>query len=223
MINKIKNDVYGLTGFSQKLRHVLSSNDVAAALGVSSSTISRWKNGHTFPDASEIMRISAIVGHPPSWFFSDAESAILTSSPIENDDVTYVPVLDVAAAAGDGVDNHSDEIIAYLPFPLDFLRRRNINPDNVKAIRAYGDSMEPTIPDRALVIIDVTKSDLRDGRIYALRAPDGLRLKRIQRQMDGSVVLISDNKDRYPPEHLAPHDAELIKVVGRAFWTERLI
>ena len=83
--------------------------------------------------------------------------------------------------------------------------------------------MEPTVPDGMLVLINTAVSDLQDGRIYAIRAPDGLRLKRIQRQIDGSVMLISDNRDKYLPETLSRDDAATIEVAGRAFWTERLL
>jgi phage repressor protein C with HTH and peptisase S24 domain len=83
--------------------------------------------------------------------------------------------------------------------------------------------MEPTIMDRSCVLVDVTKRDLVDGRIYSLRAPEGLRIKRVQRQMDGSVLLISDNKDRYQAERLTAEDAERVSVLGRVFWADKLL
>ncbi len=83
--------------------------------------------------------------------------------------------------------------------------------------------MEPTVPDGMLVLINTAARDLQDGRIYVIRTLDGLRLKRIQRQIDGSVMLISDNRDKYLPEILSREEAETIEVAGRAFWTEKLI
>jgi phage repressor protein C with HTH and peptisase S24 domain len=83
--------------------------------------------------------------------------------------------------------------------------------------------MEPTIADGSLVLINGAAQNLVDGRIYALRAADGLRIKRIQRSMDGAVILISDNSDRYPPERLTSAEAETVLVAGHVFWTERIL
>lgn len=143
------------------------------------------------------------------------------SSPKEG--IVHIPILDVSAGAGPAIDNDGAEIVAHLPFPVGFLRKLHIKPERVRAVRAHGDSMEPTVPDGMLVLINTAVSDLQDGRIYAIRAPDGLRLKRIQRQIDGSVMLISDNRDKYLPETLSRDDAATIEVAGRAFWTERLL
>lgn len=144
-------------------------------------------------------------------------------SAVSPDDVTQIPILDVRAGAGSGVANDGDSVNGYLPFSTSLLRHLGIKAENVRAVRAGGDSMEHTITDGRLVAINAGSRDLRDGYIYALRGPSGLRIKRVQRQNSGGVILISDNRDLYPPEHLSPEEAEQIDVVGRVFWTERLL
>jgi len=138
-------------------------------------------------------------------------------------DLAMIPVLEVAAAAGAGAVNHGSEVIAQMPFSRAILRRLGVNPDRVEFIRARGDSMEPTIGNGVLVLVDRSKREVREDAIYAISIGEDVRLKRIKRNFDGSLALISDNKALYPEERLAPVDAEQLKVHGRVFWTERVL
>ena len=83
--------------------------------------------------------------------------------------------------------------------------------------------MEPTISDGRLALFDVNSQSLVDGWIYVLRGPDGLRIKRVRLRMDGSVALVSDNKEKYDPEYLTREQAEHVHVLGRLFWAERAL
>ncbi len=201
---------------------------VADRSGIPLSTLNKYVRGAISPAAVVLERIADATASPISSFFETKSAALGHQSPntatIEARlEVVHIPILDVSAGAGPAIDNDGAEIVAHLPFPIGFLRKLHIKPERVRAVRAHGDSMEPTVPDGMLVLINTAVSDLQDGRIYAIRAPDGLRLKRIQRQIDGSVMLISDNRDKYLPETLSRDDAAMIEVAGRAFWTERLL
>ncbi len=200
-----------------------TKEEAASLFGVSKSTYSRWIKGESSPDVRELSRVCETLGISPDALFGLTADAILGVNNSKNELIVHIPILDVSAGAGPAIDNDGAEIVAHLPFSVGFLRKLHIKPERVRAVRAHGDSMEPTVPDGMLVLINTAVSDLQDGRIYAIRAPDGLRLKRIQRQIDGSVMLISDNRDKYLPETLSREEAENLEVAGRAFWTERLL
>nr|WP_256448909.1 S24 family peptidase [Methylosinus sp. KRF6] len=134
-----------------------------------------------------------------------------------------VPIRDVAAAAGAGMVNHSAEVVDRLPFSRALLRRYGVNPDRAEFIRAAGDSMEPTIRSGELVLVDRSKRELRADAIYAIDLGEDVRIKRIRRNFDGSLTLISDNKALYPEEHLSSADAERLTIRGRAFLTEKVL
>ena len=53
-----------------------------------------------------------------------------------------------------------------------------------------------------------------EGREYC--HPDGLRIKRLRRLIDGGWALESSNPDkhRYPNETIAPDHADLLKILG---------
>lgn len=190
------------------------------------ATVDRWMNAQAQPALLDIAELAAACNVSLEWLATGMDAPISetfrgSSSPTHG--IVQVPILGVRAGAGVAVDNDTEEIVAHLPFPIAYLRKLHIKPEQVRAVRALGDSMEPTVPDGMLVLINTALSDLQDGRIYAIRTSDGLRLKRIQRQIDGSVMLISDNRDKYLPEVLSRDDAETIEVAGRAFWTEHLL
>lgn len=188
------------------------------------ATIDRWMNAQAAPSLLDIAELADVCGVSLEWLARgverpDTETVNTYSSP----DVVEVPILDVRAAAGTGAVNDHEEIADHLPFPREFLKLLGVNPEKVRALHAYGDSMEPTIPDGRLVLVDLADRDVSRPRVFVLRTPDGLRLKRVQRLVDGSLRLLSDNKDLYPPELVSGTDINTIKVIGRAFWTERLL
>ena len=74
--------------------------------------------------------------------------------------------------------------------------------------------MEPTIYSKDTLLVDTSKNNPRDGQIYVIRSSDVLWVKRIQRQIDGSLSLISDNPT-YAPMQLNLDDHPDIQVIGQ--------
>lgn len=196
---------------------------VAAREDVPAKTVYNWRSGKNASTAIALARIAKACGRSIDSFFRPQNSPNEEGAPPDLAEVVDVPILDAIVAAGAGGENGEPAIRARMPFPRTILRRMGIVPEKVRGLRAGGDSMWPTIGDGQLVLIDTGATELRDGKIYVLYAPDGLRLKRIQRHQDGGIVLISDNKELYQPELIRPPDTAYVRVVGRAFWTERLL
>ena len=83
------------------------------------------------------------------------------------------------------------------------------------ALRVAGDSMEPTIRDSALAILDTAADRIdRDGQVYALRVDDALLIKRAHILPGTGVRLVSDNSHS-PQVQLDIADAERLSVLGR--------
>lgn len=149
-----------------------------------------------------------------------------TLSPPPEPDTTLfaqVPLHSAFLAAGNGHANQSEEVIEYLAFRRDWLRRLSVAPSNAVLARAAGDSMQPCVWDGDVVLIDRSKTDVpvrppsgKRGRgpIYAL-LDDGLaRLKRIERPEEGQVILLSDNPE-YGPEFAK---IENLSIIGKVLW-----
>ena len=87
-------------------------------------------------------------------------------------------------------------------------------------ISVKGDSMEPTLSNGDLILLDTSHGRVEDNAVYALQHNGTLLVKRIQRRMDGSVVVKSDNP-RYESEALNADQVGALKVVGRVVWAGR--
>jgi len=109
-------------------------------------------------------------------------------------------------------------MVEYMAFRHDWIAANlNVDPEALALEIAIGDSMMPTIRNGDTLFIDTSDKRFCTSGIYVL-AVEGQRLvKRVQRKLDGSVRLISDNPS-YEPEVLPPDYAEQIAVVGRLIW-----
>ena len=144
----------------------------------------------------------------------DAIRAIKNFTP--SPEGTMIDVYDVMASAGHGALVDSENIIERLSFPPDYLDRlTRTHPRHLKIIGVKGDSMEPTLKDDDVVMLDTTKTSLDFDGLFVLRWGDALHVKRIGRASNGSVRIISDNKENYPPMELPRSE---IEVVGKVIW-----
>lgn len=131
--------------------------------------------------------------------------------------VSFVPLLDVVASAGPGVENPLPFEIARLPFPSAWLQRLGVPESAARFIDSRGDSMEPTIPDGAICLVDTRVEHARKDGIYVLIDGPNVRIKRIAIGWQNAIVLISDN-ERYASEALASPDAEALRIAGKVVW-----
>lgn len=126
-----------------------------------------------------------------------------------------VNVYDVKVSAGHGsICSGSVEPTSRLAFRKDWLHKQGLYAKDLLIVPATGDSMIPTIEDKQKLLINSADKELTDGFIYVIRNQEDYLVKRIQKQIDSSILLISDNKV-YPPMQLELNDAFDIEIVGR--------
>lgn len=88
--------------------------------------------------------------------------------------------------------------------------------DNFHIINVIGDSMEPTLKDKELIVCDRNQTQIQNNQIYIINTPNsGLLVKRLN-QKDENIEVISDNQN-YKKEILNIHqDIEIVgRVIGR--------
>lgn len=91
--------------------------------------------------------------------------------------------------------------------------KNGFKPDSLFSIVAAGDSMEPTIPDGASLIVHRT-SEIANGKVHVICRGTQCYVKRLFAQMDGSVLVRSDNQDIYKDLTVSPDDTDALHVVG---------
>ncbi len=133
------------------------------------------------------------------------------------EEYTLIPLLKLQAAAGAGVENFDpEEAPKHLAFRKAWLHRNvQANPEGLVLVYAYGDSMEPTLMDQDVLLIDRTQKDPKNGKIFVIEVEGRLLVKRLELLVDGQVMLRSDNP-LYTPQKL-PTD-EGVQIVGMVVW-----
>lgn len=83
-----------------------------------------------------------------------------------------------------------------------------------KEWKATGVTMTPTVQHGADVIYDSEAQTIQDGSLYVLEINQEECARRVQKQIDGGLVLICDNP-QYPPQTLNGDQASELLVLGR--------
>jgi len=126
-----------------------------------------------------------------------------------------VPRYEIAASAGGGAVVHSEQVVDYLAFRADWVRSSlGVNPDRLAVISVMGDSMEPYLSDGDLILIDLSCTRIESDSIYIIQAGGALLVKRVQRRLDGAVVVRGDN-EKYAPEIYRSDQLDSLSVIGR--------
>lgn len=203
-----------------------SDTEVAKALESDPRLLGTWKKRGTIP-YEKIIKLCISKNINLQWMFSDSghlptvcrDSGLVS----EADGYFKVPRFEVKASAGGGAIIHSEQIVDHLYFKTEWVKNvLGIPKDFLALISVQGDSMEPTLSNGDLILIDTRTSRVEDGAIYVVQYEDALLVKRLQKKYDGSVVIRSDNT-LYEPEILHGEEAINLKIVGRVVWAGGVI
>jgi phage repressor protein C with HTH and peptisase S24 domain len=132
------------------------------------------------------------------------------------DDIVLVPESRIEFSGGNGRINYElveDQEPA--TYRRSWFQKYGINPERVRRFRVAGDSMEPLLYARDTILVNLDETQVVDGRLYALRYGDQLRVKYLSRRLDGTLILRSVNPS-YKDEEVSSELAnEHITVIGR--------
>ena len=221
-------------------RGEMSQVQLARAAGLTHPSISRFENGVNQPTASTLGRLATAMGksadyllgltdHPAPAATLAAELAHERAKVSELNDAgalapadsrEFRPVLlthGAGIAAGAGGNPDDERVLGSLAFRNDWLRRHGLNTAQCRVIEVIGDSMEPTLEHRAVILVDFQRTIRRRDKIFAVRTEDGPIVKRLQRTEDG-WQLVSDNT-AYTP---VPWPGGAV-VLGQVMWTGRTL
>jgi phage repressor protein C with HTH and peptisase S24 domain len=213
------------------LRQWPSADRLARAMGVSPSAFRKWLKGEAEPSRERLVALATAAkvgigwlatGEGPEPDFANGEAAAPKSGgePVALERFVMLPRRPTTAAAGPAVPPLPEDVDSeYVALRQDWVRRVvGIDPAHLGLELAVGDSMVPTIRDGDVLLVDTSDRRFAQFGIYVLKI-DGERLvKRIQRRLDGSLALISDNPS-YERDGLPPERAKDVEVVGRVVWS----
>lgn len=131
-------------------------------------------------------------------------------------DFVMIPRLDVHLSAGGGTEQVEVDLVKDNPqaFRTEWIRLMRLKPAKLAAMRASGESMEPTIYDGDSLLVDTSQTNVQDGKVYALWYDGGERVKRLFRMPGGGLRIVSDNP-KHPTMEVAPDHPEHVRIIGR--------
>lgn len=131
--------------------------------------------------------------------------------------IVSIDVLDVSACCGNGIENFEENVIGQQMMTLPALREFTAAaPENIKIIKAIGDSMVPTIYPGDVVWVDISFKEPASDGLYLLGVGKELMIKRIQiNPFDNSATIKADNPQY---ETFQKGNYQEIKVVGKIIY-----
>lgn len=197
-----------------------NATKLAEATGISRRSIGDYLAGGSEPSRSRLIAIARAAGVSVDWL-ATGEGQVSpgpVAAPTLDEKLVAVPRYDAVLAAGGGSLNERSRIVEHIPFPRNFIVHKlgKSSADGLAILEARGDSMEPTLGDGDLVMVDQTQTEPRDG-LVAFILEDTAYIKRLRFGL-GGVEVISDNRDLYPPERLTNEQAEQMTIIGRVRW-----
>lgn len=195
-----------------------SKRAAADVAGISPEQLNKWMraDGPKVP-VEALLALCAATGDDFYWL------ATGRTPPATGSDLIEISRLDVLASAGNGSFASQAKVLNTIPFrPEFFSQNLQRNPNDMVIVDASGDSMEPTMRDRDLVMIDTsTAFEVPTGAIYAFTYDGAVFVKRLQRQ-PGGIEAISENKE-YPPIRILKTDMDKFQLIGRVVWIGRIL
>lgn len=206
----------------------ISQAELARRVKVSQPTINALIRGNS-TGSKHLHKIAAELETSPAWLAGETDDpspvAPRTSSVdalAEEMDLAILPELDIGFAMGAGTTLAEQyEQKGIVPFSRTWLRSMmGGTVADLFVARGDGDSMEPTLKDGDIVLIDSAQKTIRaQDRIWAVSYGDLGMIKRVRRTPGGSYLLLSDNPNVTPVECF---DDEM-QVIGRVVWIGRRI
>jgi phage repressor protein C with HTH and peptisase S24 domain len=211
-------------GFAERLRMLIerttggSQGGFASLSKVPPNTLRNYLQKINEPTRPVLVRLAAAGGVSVGWLAAGEEGGPSDQPrlPSAQADTWECPLYDIEFSAGSGREPWGDEKpVEVLQLPGAVVRDLFRPRGRTVAVRVAGDSMEPTIRDGAIAILDtsVTRVD-RDGQVYAVRVDGALLMKRA-RWIVGSGVHLSSDNPSVPPVQLSMSETERLTVLGR--------
>ena len=235
-----------LESFACRLKEVAnefkSANALSKAAGVSQSGMQKWLNGVSEPGRDKLVALAKVAGvsvewlatgrgpkAPPQDLPTGLHRPVIFNSPNDlSDDYILIPLFDQAAAAGDGalaLELEHDESGARpssetrLAFLKAWLRgHKGLHPSKLFLLTVAGDSMEPTLSQGDVVLVDRSTKRVTNDGLYIVRLDDSLLVKRVQ-AMPGGILQVTSDNQAYAPFTLRLEDeGRDVAIIGRVVW-----
>lgn len=196
---------------------------IAGKTAYAVGTVGSYLRGDSIPDAEFLRLFIEMTGADSRWLVMGEAVAPAPGFEGIGPEFALIPRYAVEASAGPGLAVLEETEIERIAFRLEWLREIGLDPEQAAMLTARGDSMGETIPDGALMLVDKRKDQpIISGCIYVIVLDGDLLVKRVSRNVDKTLDLISDNPI-YPIQKISQTQFDGLFIAGRVFWIGRKI
>ncbi|WP_288063309.1 XRE family transcriptional regulator [Rodentibacter caecimuris] len=211
------------SSFSERLKELIgnkSGRSFAKDAGISYSTLHNYLTDTSLPTLDNLIALANYANVSVQWlatgeYLEESKQKDSTNLTVSNDE-TFISIedcRDVRISAGGGGFNDDYRTFNTTKVEKAWLDARRLKADNCAMFLVSGDSMYPTLKDGEEIIVDRSKTDLKDGKIFVLNNERAMLVKKVQITYTG-VTLISQNTE-YSPIELDAEQASNLIVIGQ--------
>ncbi|PIT41798.1 S24 family peptidase [Snodgrassella alvi] len=215
---------------AKKLKGLTNPSQIARAFNTSPQTVKNWESRGMSKEgilkAQQIIGVSALwleTGEGNMQLLSDTTKLNLASLDSENkeesnnEDFITIDQFDIEVSCGPGINNASyPDFIRSINIPknefLEWFGRNKAMP-GIQLVTIKGDSMEPTLPNKAIAFVDSNIKEFQGDGIYAFVLDGEAYIKRLQR-IPGKIIAISDNPV-YQPFYITAEMEERMHIAAK--------
>jgi phage repressor protein C with HTH and peptisase S24 domain len=213
------------------LYNVKRDAELSRAMNVTNQTLASWKGRDGIPPR-ELIRVAEEKHVSLDWLVfgkrKELNTPVATDGSFEEFSVPPNSAVRITYSDGQVLDLESPQIVDPVAFKLSWLAP--LLPSSVLGqvqqsvvlVTACDDAMAPTLLSDDLLLVDTQQNDqiaLQSG-IYVLLRDNVLYARRLQYNIDGSLLIRSDNP-MYASETVREEELDAVIVVGRVVWYGR--
>ena len=188
----------------------ISRSRAAQEMGLSNSTVTKWKNTGATPSGETLARVSAYFGVPVGELLGEAVPSVQEERKLPEGAVPFDPALTapLLGTVRAGLPMYAEENIeGYIPIT---------RKDGARYfwLRVRGDSMNAVGISENDEILVREQPEVENGEIAAVLIGEEATLKRVY-NTGGQITLIAENST-FPPMVYAGTQLEDVRIIGKA-------
>lgn len=192
----------------------LQQTDLSDLTGATRGAVSKWTTGFTVPSGDYLVGLALALNTTPEWIINGDGDALGSAQP-QPDTLFKVPVCEEVETVSRLSLVRTDK---YIQINTDIAKDAGASIIDTYCYVNKSDSMFPKVNNGAECLVDASKKDIKEGKVYLIECGVLLMLRTIYKRHDGGLLLRAANNE-YDDLIIEPKNLNEIKTLG---WVYRV-